>query len=86
MQTATVGNVIGLTSWLISIAFGRVAEWPRGRVAGMSGISGITASAASALAQARPQPHVLLDWRVRLGQALYSAQQAGDVTVPQSCA
>ena len=81
MQTATVGNVIGLTSWLISIAFGRVAG-----MAGMSGISGITASAASALAQARPQPHVLLDSRVRLGQALYIAQQAGDVTVPQSCA
>ena len=28
MQTATVGNVIGLTSWLFSIAFGRVAAWP----------------------------------------------------------
>jgi hypothetical protein len=38
--------VIGLASWLVLIAFGRVA-----------GISGITAGAASPLAQARQQPH-----------------------------
>jgi uncharacterized membrane protein YedE/YeeE len=52
-QAATGGIVIGLASWLVLIAFGRV-----------TGISGITAGAASALAQARQQPHVLLDWRV----------------------
>jgi hypothetical protein len=28
MQTATGGILIGLTSWLFSIAFGRVAAWP----------------------------------------------------------
>tara|TARA_B110000503_G_scaffold81872_1_gene125072 strand:+ start:193 stop:360 length:168 start_codon:yes stop_codon:yes gene_type:complete len=53
LQAATGGIVIGLASWLVLIAFGRVA-----------GISGITAGAASPLAQARQQPHVLFDWRV----------------------
>ena len=53
LQAATGGILIGLASWLVLAAFGRVA-----------GITGITTGAASSLGQARQSLSALLDWRL----------------------
>jgi uncharacterized protein len=52
-QAATGGILIGLASWLVLLAFGRV-----------TGISGIATGALSAVTGDAPKRFALLDWRV----------------------
>jgi uncharacterized protein len=71
IQAATGGILIGLASWLVLAAFGRVA-----------GITGITTGAAQAVSQARSKLSMLLDWRVGfliglVGGGLWVAQTLG---------